>query len=161
MRLWDGLGRVWRWLSRGARQILEVGNNLLRGFFRYALKGYEIVRFSARVVARSIGQYLSGALATGDREGVEVGLTVDADFCVTIAHDAPVDHVQQVALGVRYFGGAFQLACRILTLIADVIRDAATGAVGWARLIWDLVRGYRTIRPVYREVRALPRPAWA
>ena len=112
-------------------------------------------------MAESIGQYLSGKLSTGDREGVEIGLTVDADFSVRISHDVPGDHIQQVALGVRYFGRAFQLACRILALIADVIRDAATGAVGWARLIWDLVRGYRAIRPVYREVRALPRPAWA
>ena len=161
MRLWDGLGRVWRWLSRGARQVLSIGKNLLRGFFRYALKAFEIVRFSARVVAQSISQYVAGELNTGERTSVHVALTVDADFSIEIAQDAPGDHLQQVGLGIRYFGHAFLLACRILALIADVIRDAATGAVGWARLIWDLVRGYRAIRPIYRQVRAMPRPLWA
>jgi hypothetical protein len=161
MRLWDGLKRIWRWLSRGVRKILDVGKNLLRGFYRYALKAFQIVRFSARVVARSIAQYLRGWLDTGEPRQAFVSVHADGDFATLIAHGAIGAHVREVALGVRYFGIVFQLCCRILALIADVIRNAATGAVGWARLIWDLVRGYRSIRPLYRQARSLPRPVWA
>ena len=60
---------------------------------------------------------------------------------------------------LQYFGAAFQLSCSIVAAIMRVVRTAVTGAVGWARLLWLLVRSYRDIRPLYRQLQALPAPA--
>ncbi|HEX7036881.1 MAG TPA: hypothetical protein VF210_13985 [Pseudomonadales bacterium] len=155
MRLWDGLKRLWRWLRQGVRRILEVGKNLLRGFFRYAMKAFQIVRHAIRSVADGLGQYLRGEIDTGTNMRVTVEL--DGDMIITIPADTDGAIVSASSARLRYFGAAFRLAIRILVLVLDVIRAAATGLAGWARLLWCLVESYRDIRPLYLELIRLER----
>ena len=53
----------------------------------------------------------------------------------------------------------------ILRTALRTIRVALTGAVapivGWARLLWLLVQSYRDIRPLYLQLRSLPKPGAA
>ena len=59
---------------------------------------------------------------------------------------------------LRYFGAAFELSCSILAALMRVVRTAVIGVAGWARLLWLLVRSYQDIRPLYKELQALPVP---
>lgn len=152
-RLWDGLGRLWRWLKRGVKKILRIGNNIFRAFYRYALKAHQIMRFAARTVVSSLGQYLRGVVDTGD--GVKVTIDHDGDFGAVI--DARVSHSQlsEARTAILYFGKAFFLATRILSVILRAVKSAAVGVLGWVRVLYLLVRAYGELRPLYRELRSL------
>ena len=49
MKLWDGLKRLWSWIKKGVKKILKFGENMFKAFYRFAMKGYKIVKtaFSA------------------------------------------------------------------------------------------------------------------
>ncbi len=163
MRLWDGLKRIWRWIVRRVRRILEIGRNLARAFFVYATKAFRIARFTLRTTAKALGQYLDARIRTGDDNPVEVALAGDGDIRVRIPSAADTDDVEQAARMVGYFGTAFSFATRLLSAVVRAIRAAAgalvANVVGWARLVWVLVESYRELRPVWRELRAVPEPA--
>ena len=156
MKLWDGVRRVWRWIRRGLAKILEVGRNLVRAFFRYSLKAFEIAKRTITVMAKSIAQYARGEIKTGSR--VQLLLAHDGDVRASLPIGAQAQELGGAAQRLRYFGASFELSCRILATIMRIARTAVIGALGWARLLWLLVRSYRDIRPLYKELQAVPVP---
>lgn len=159
MRLWDGARRLWQWIRRGLAKILKIGRNLVRAFFRYSMKAFEIARLTMKTVAASVGQYAKGEIET--ETSVQLLLARDGDVRACVPADVSPKDLMLASHRLRYFGSAFHLSCRVLATILRIIRTAVTGAIGWARLLWLLVRSYRDIRPLYKELRALPHPAAA
>ena len=156
MKLWDGARRVWRWLRRGFIKILDVGRNLVRAFFRYSTKAFEIAKLALKTVASSVMQYAMGAIKTGNR--VQILVARDGDIRAAFPVDVSAQDLMTAAHQLRYFGAAFHLSCRILATILRVFRSAVIGIVGWARMLWLLVQSYRDIRPLYKNLIALPQP---
>ena len=156
-RLWDGLKRVWRWIRRGAKKILDIGRNRFRAFFRYALKAFEIARFASRTIAAAVSQFVDGEIRTGENNPVRVLLAGDGDIHATVPGDAPPERVSHAVRRVRYFSKAFYFTTRIFAALMRVVKSTVLAVLGnafkWIRLLWVLVRSYREIRPLYRELR--------
>jgi len=156
-RLWDGLKRVWRWLRRGARRILDVGRNLVRAFYRYAMKAFEIARFASRTVSAAASQYLEGRIGTGENNPVQVLLRRDGDLSSVLPDHATDDQRDAAFRRVRYFSKAFYFSAQLLVVLMSTVKGLIKGilasAIGWAKLLWMLVRSYRELRPLYRELR--------
>lgn len=157
MKLWDGMRRLWRWIARGVRALLRIGRNIVRVFFRYSLKAFEIARLSVVTVVESSRRYVSGRIF----ENPSVHVIVDAggDMRAMIGPAALPDDVGLAGTAVTRFGHAFLLSCRILAMLLRAVRNVALGIFGWARLLWVLVRCYSDIRPLYKAIQALSLPA--
>jgi hypothetical protein len=166
MKLWDGLKRVWKWIKRQVRRILDVGKNLARAFFAYATKAFRIAKAALSVAARALGHYVSGRIPTGLDARIEMAVAIDGDGVVRIAGQSDGERLREATANVRYFGAAFDLASRLVGAVLRAFRTALRtlggGVIGWASLVWSLVRAYRELRPSWRELRALPIPtSWA
>ncbi|MCX2980716.1 hypothetical protein EYC98_07470 [Halieaceae bacterium IMCC14734] len=154
MKLWDGARRLWKWLRRGLLKILEIGHNIVRAFFRYSMKAFEIARLALKTVTESVNQYATGQIKT--QTEVQILLARDGDMRVTFPAETHAQDLIAATTRLRHFGVAFHLSCRILTAILRAFRAAVIGATGWARMLWMLVRSYRDIRPLYKELTAMP-----
>jgi len=159
MKLWDGMRRLWRWIRHGIRKILGVGRNIVRAFFRYSMKTFEIARLTIKTVASSMSQYVKQEIRTHSE--IKLRLDRDGDIYTNIPAGASTEQMAQAGRRLRYFGAAFELSCKIISTIVEVIKSVAIAAIGWARLLWLLVRSYREIRPLYKQLKTLPKPAEA
>lgn len=163
LSLWDGLKRVWRWIKRGVKKIVSwIGSffkNLARAFYRYASKGYKIVRLAVTSVAESVKYYVGGGLAS-EPEGTVVLLN-ETDFDATVYVDEGTD-----AEALRDFYNrlqrktdVFEFGARILGVAFQTIRQIASGIVGWARLLKSLVKSLRDLKPYYEQLKDARSPA--
>lgn len=154
MKLWDGMRRLLRWLRRGLLRILKVGRNLPRAFFHYATKGYAMARGACIEVAQALGQYVSGSIATGST--IALLIERDGDMHLTLPMDGTTGATSAAIRTLRLFAVGLELGARLLALLLRLLRSAAVGALaGWTRLLWLLVQGYRDMRPLWLQLRAL------
>ena len=154
MRLFDGLRRIWRWITKGARAIARFANNMIRAFFRFALKGYKIVRTAFSAFFSAFEQYMQGRLDLPAGTRSQVRLQKDFDTCVLVNED-DVEAAAAASHAIRRFGAMFNLSCRIVGLIVDLLTSVLTGLAGWARLLMVLVKHYRELVPAYHELVAV------
>ncbi len=162
LSLWDGLKRVWRWIKRGVKKVVSwIGSffkNLARAFYRYATKGYKIVRLAVTSVVESIEYYVGGGLA-GEPDGTVVLLNeTDFDATVYIDEEGGGEALPGFLRRLRLKTAVLEFGARILGFAVQTIRQVALGITGWARLLKSLVRSLRDLKPYYerlKEVRAL------
>lgn len=152
MRLWDGLKRLWAWIKKGVKKIVSFGKNLFRAFYRFAMKGFKIVKTAFTVFSKAMDQYMSGRIELNRQTPIVITLEKDMDY-QTIAHDsASPSDLYHATRSVRRFGVMFLFSCKIIGIFIDVIKSAATGLLGWTRLLMVLVKAYRSLVPAYREL---------
>jgi len=155
MRLWDGLKRLWRWVKRGIRAVVELGKNLFRAFFRFALKAYKIVRTAFSALGMGLEQYLAGRLVMPEGSPVAVGLGKDLDFLVALPREPGAEMLDAAARQVTRFSRVFYFAARLVGLFVHTLTQAVGGLLGWVRLLMSLVQSYRALVPAYRELVAV------
>lgn len=154
MKLWDGMRRLLRWLHRGLRRILEVGRNLARAFFRYAMNGYAMARGACIEVGQALGAYVRGSITTGS--AIQLIIERDGDMRLTLPPEGEAAATTAALRTLRLFAAGLQLGARLLSLLLRILRSATAGALGgWARLLWLLLQGYRDMRPLWLQLRAL------
>lgn len=154
MNLWDGLKRLWRWVKRGINKIVDFAKNVFRTFYRFAMKGYVIVRTAFSAFARAMDQYLTGHIALDNRYTVTVQIEKDMDNRIIITDKAQNQDITQACKAVKRFGAMFYFSCKIVGLFIDILQTAATGLAVWAHLMMSLVKGYRDIVPAYKQLAA-------
>jgi len=152
MRLWDGLKRLWRWVKRGIRAVVQLGKNLFRAFIRFALKAYKIVRTAFSALALSLEQYLAQQVTMPEGNPVAVGFGKDMDFIVALPNNTEPDVIDAAAQGVGRFSRIFYFASRLLGAFVTMLKDSLGGLLGWVRLLMTLVKSYRALVPAYREL---------
>ncbi len=155
MKLFDGLQRLWRWIKQGVRRIVQFAKNMFRAFFRFAIKGYVMVRTAFTALTRALAQYANNRIDVPEQAFVDVFIAPDFDTQVILDPLANDASVVSAASAVARFGAMFQLSMRIVALIVDVLKSAFTGLLGWARLLMVLVKHYRELVPAYRELVAV------
>lgn len=149
MKLWDGVKRLWRWFVNGVKKIVQVADNLVRGFFRFASKGYNMVRKALLALSASLRQYTRGRL---DNTGKSIVL-IKKDFDFLIAannHDATLNTRQ----AITSFSTQFLFSSKIVSLIIDALTSAIYGVAGWAKFLFVLVKRYRELVPLYRALQS-------
>ena len=150
LRIWDGLKRLWRWFKRRIVRVIEFGKNLARAFYRYASKGFSIVRRAVRAVVASVQRYVAGRF---DLCGVQVRLDKDFDTLLLTPPAHPPEEIAAAGVRLQLFSSRFLFACQILGL---AFRAFALSAMQrWARLAMTLVGELKSLIPLYRELVAL------
>jgi hypothetical protein len=147
MRVWDGMKRLWRRFRRmigaAARRLIELGRNLGRIFYRYAAKGFQILRRAINAVTQSVAAWSRGGLALGDSH-VRIHRDVDLDLYL------PGSFERRLGTRIALFGHRFLFACRILRIV--LVGIVAGSLQQWARLARSLVVGLADLIPLYREI---------
>lgn len=149
MKLWDGVKRLWRWFINGVTKIAQVADNLARGFFRFAAKSYDIVRKALLALSASLKQYVQGRIENSGKSLLIV--KKDFDFVLAVH---PQDSPTMAVSAMNAFSTQFLFSSKIITLFIDALTSAISGVVGWARFLLTLVRNYRELVPLYRDLQA-------
>lgn len=152
MKLWDGLKRLWAWVKKGVEKIVSFGKNIFRAFYRFAMKGFKIVKTAVSAFTKSMGQYFSGLIEVDAKNPVVVAIRKDMDFQMIADETASPSDLSSAAKAVRRFGAMFYFSCRIVGVFIDILINAVAGVTGWARVLMSLVKGYRSLVPAYREM---------
>jgi hypothetical protein len=130
-------------------KIAQVADNLARGFFRFAAKSYDIVRKALLALSASLKQYVQGRIENSGKSLLIV--KKDFDF-VLVVH--PQDSPTMAVSAMNAFSTQFLFSSKIITLFIDALTSAISGVVGWARFLLTLVRNYRELVPLYRDLQA-------
>jgi hypothetical protein len=157
MSLWDGVKRVWRWLKTKVKQVVswfsDFFKNLARAFYRYASKGYKIVRLSITSVVKSIQFYVDGRLES--RPAGRLVFTHDTDLDVRLIGDSMVEAETQSNFTERlhYNTAIFSYGARILGFAVSTIIRLSTGLGGWVLLLKSLVQSLSDLKPHYEKLK--------
>ncbi len=152
MKLWDGLKRLWAWIERGIKKIITFGKNIFRAFYRFAMKGFKIVKTAFSAFARSMDQYLSGSIDIDDSTKTMIALEKDMDHYILISDAAKQDDLRKAKKAVDRFGAMFFFSCKIIGFIINILKGTLGGVLSWAKLLMALVKGYRELIPAYRQL---------
>jgi hypothetical protein len=152
MKLWDGLKRLWAWIKRGIKKIISFGKNIFRAFYRFAMKGFKIVKTAFSAFARSMDQYLSGSIDIDNSNKVMIAFKKDMDHQVLICDAAKPEDLRNAKGAVERFGAMFFFSCKIISFFISILKGALGGILSWAKLLMALVKGFRELIPAYRQL---------
>jgi len=153
MRLWDGLKRVWRWIKMTTKKVsLFIQNNVFKGFFRYTSKAYKIIKQGMKEVVKSIQIYLKGHMNTSE---VQFYFSKDMDTTTYFSKDISSEDAELGLQKLLKQSKAFRLGCRMIGFLLGLIIKLATNFIGWTRLLFSLLKGYKELRLLYLDLKAL------
>ena len=145
MKLWDGLRWIWAWVKRGIKKIVFFGKNVFRAFYRFAMKGFAIVKMGFSVFAKSMDQYVAGQLEMDNDRVVMVTIESDMDHQVLISDTASSEDLMDAKRSVQRFGSIFFFSCKIIGNFVDILKTVGMGLMGWVKLLMVLVNSYREL----------------
>lgn len=152
MKLWDGLKRLWRWIKKGVRKIADFMRNAYRAFFRFALKAYKIVRTAFTALARSMEQYIQGYINFEKNSQVRILIEKDLDFRVCFSDSSTTSERLQSIEETERFSAMFRFSFFLIAFFVNSLKKLALGFAGWYRLLMTLVKGYKDLVPVYKQM---------
>ena len=155
MRLWDGMKRLWSWIKKGIRKIVSFGKNMLRGFYRFAMRAHTMIRTAFSAFARSMDQYMTGQLDLDGDNPIQVLIKKDMDNQVLLPGNIKPGDVTGARSSIERFGSMFFFSCHIISLFVDVLKAVVKGVTGWARLLLVLVKSFRDLVPAYRQLKQI------
>ena len=152
-RLWDGLKRIWRWFKKIGRKIISfIKENVFRAFFRYVSKAYKIISAGILKVTKSIGVYLKGGFQLTNIHMIYSG---DMDTTVFISNNiSEVDAISGIN-NLMNHSKAFRVACKIVSFIFNIFKNISIAFIGWAKLLYSLVKGYSDLKILYHDFKDL------
>lgn len=151
MKLYDGLKRLWKWITNVGEVIVDFSKNLFRSIFRFANKAYKIVRLSYSAFMVSLSQYLRGVIET-KTPNVTIIIEKDMDIKVIQHPDVNEDDILKTKRQFTLFGIMFSLSSAIISTFIKVIHSSTSGLVGWVRLVRNLIESYSDIQVYYRQL---------
>ena len=153
MRLWDGLKRVWRWIKMIGKKVSSfIENNVFKGFFRYTSKAYKIIKLGMIEVVKSIQIYLKGQMNSSN---VQFYFSKDMDTTTYFSKNISSEDAELGLQKLLKQSKAFRLGCRMIGFLLGLFVKLATTFVGWARLLFSLLKGYKELRLLYLDLKAL------
>ena len=149
MRLWDGLKRIWRWIKKIGKKIFSfLKENLFKAFYRFASKAYKIITRGISNVVKSVAVYIKGVLKS---DQMIYKFSKDMDCIPYIENDISLSNLNQGITKLQHHTKAFILACRIISFGVDFFKTLALGVIGWAKLLFSLVKSYKKIKMLYKD----------
>lgn len=150
LRIWDGLKRLWRWFKNRVSRIIDFGKNLARVFYRYATRGFSIVKRAIRAVVESV-QWLGAG--TSDLAGVLVGREMDADMLIAVPMGLESIRISEAGNRLNLLSSRFVFAIKILGIVFEAFLLSTMQR--WARLAVVLASSLKNLIPLYRELVSL------
>ena len=127
--------------------------NLARAFYRYASKGYKIVRLAVTSVVESVEYYVGGGLASEPDGAVVLLNETDFDATVYVDEGGGAEARRDFLRRLQRKTDVFEFGARILGFAVQTIRQIALRISGWARLLKSLVQSLRDLKPYYEQLR--------
>ena len=153
MRLFDGLKRVWRWIKKMGKKVAGfIKNNIFKAFFRYVSKAYKIAAKGIKNIVASFKVYFKGGLVL---ENSYFEFSKDMDTTVFLNENATIENLQSGIDKLRSQSKAFNLGCRIVGWLFKIFKDLVLGYIGWAKLLFALIKSYKEIRLLYQDFKAV------
>ncbi|GEM_PF-3690908 len=150
MRIWDGIKRVFRWFRNLYRRVVRIGKNLVRGFYRYATKGVQIVRRSLRAFTESAYTYIHSEWRDAQEDWPLVQFHRDLDVLVYQGPNTSAEDCRRVGLRLSLFSLRFRFSAKAIGLVFEAL---VAGVLNhWARLARALVENFKELLPLYRQL---------
>ena len=162
-RVWDGVRRVWGWLRRmvagGVKKVLEMGTNMARLIYDFALGSFEVAANVMRSLGAAIRWAATPRLPGSDPAHVVFQRDMDGDIRVVVHHDARRDRVREGCRRLEQFAQMFAFGCRVAgTLVSLLVEAFRSGWSAYFGLVLALIRmrrmadRLRGLVQAYREV---------
>ena len=155
LSLWDGLKRIWRWIKKIGRKVINfIKENIFKGFFRFVSKAYKITKTGFSQIAKSISTYVKGSLKG---ENYFIKYSKDMDTTAYYLNTSTENHTNTSELLIRQ-SKAFRIGCSIIGWVFKIFKKISTGFIGWTRLLMTFVKSYQEIRKLYLDFKSLALP---
>jgi len=153
MRLFDGLKRVWRWIKKIGKKVTGfIKNNIFKAFFRYVSKAYKIVARGIKSIVEAFKIYFKGGLVS---ENLFFEFSKDMDTTVFLESNATPENIQLGIDKLKKQSKTFNLGCRIVGWLFKIFKELIKGYIGWAKLLFALIKSYKEIRILYQDFKAV------
>ncbi len=153
VRLWDGLKRIWRWIKKIGRKVLNfIKTNIFKGFYRFISKAYKIVTKGISEVVKSISSYIKGGLASNH---VFFKFSKDMDIQSYISNQISTENGIAAIKKLNKQSLAFNIGCRIIGMLFYVFKNALKGFFGWAKILFALLKSYKDLRVLYLDLKVV------
>ena len=153
MRLWDGLKRVWRWIKMIGKKVSSfIKNNVFKGFFRFTSKAFKIIKQGMGAVIESIQIYIKGHM---DTSKIQFYFSKDMDTATYIPTNISSEEAEIGLQKILKQSKAFHLGCRMISFLLGLFIKIAMTFIGWTRLLFSLLKGYKELRLLYLDFKVL------
>ncbi len=161
-RMWDGIKRAWRWFKSiivdKAKPFVHWARNLARLAYRYALRIFDGVRRLASRTVEAIRFSAHHTVPGSQAPDFFVLREKDLDYRLYASSAFQAGKLQAVTRELHRQAKLFGLGIRMLAVLAvavsAVIKVALLPGVGWFVFVLSLVRAYKDLLPLVREILA-------
>ncbi len=154
--LWDGIKRIWRWVKKIGKKVFGfLEKNIFRAFYRYASKAYKIFTRGIAAVLKSIWAYIKGRLVF---PGLYYGFSKDMDSNLYVSKAISPQNGEVGVFEIERQSKAFNLGCRIVGFLFHVFKNLSLGLLGWAKLLFSLLKSYKKLKVIYEDFKLVAEP---
>ncbi|WP_196888485.1 peptidoglycan-binding domain-containing protein [Aureivirga sp. CE67] len=148
-RLWDGVKRFWRAIKKIGKKIVRFFiDNIYKGFLRFATRTYHYLKNGFRAIVNSISNYVKGEIKF---ENCTYFFRKDMDAQIVISNNIENEQVNYIVGAFQYQSKAFNVGCKLVSFLIDVIKKLATGFLGWAKFLFSMVRSYKDVKQIVKD----------
>jgi hypothetical protein len=144
-RIWDGIRRVWGWfrlmLTRFKQKVLEIGTNLSRIIYDFALGSFTVVSNIFHSLTTMAQWVAKPTLPGSDGKNVVFCRDVDNDVYVLVGRNADGGQVVACSEHLERAGQMFAFGCQVIGAFVSMLVNAFT--IGWTAyfgLVLALIR---------------------
>jgi hypothetical protein len=153
MRLWDGLKRIWRWIKKIGKKVFSfLQKNLFKAFYRFTSKAFKIITRGISSMVKSVGVYIRGILPSQQMAYV---FSKDMDCTSYFEKNISLENVTMGVQKIQRQSKAFTLACKIIGFAFSFFKKLSIGVMGWAKLLFSLLKSFKKIKVFYRDLKSL------
>lgn len=162
-RLWDGVRRVWGWFKRMItvfkKKVLEIGTNLSRIIYDFALGSFTVVSNVFKSIGTTIELIVKPRMPGSDKRHVVFHRDLDSDPRVVVHGSADGREVANCCKTLQRKTRLFAFGCRVLgtfiSLLVEVFRTAWTAYFGLVLALIKLQRMSYKFKSLDEEYRVL------
>jgi hypothetical protein len=153
MRLWDGLKRIWRWIKKIGKKIFSfLQKNLFKAFYRFTSKAFKIITKGISRMVKSVKIYIRGILPSQQMAYV---FSKDMDCTPYFEKSISLENVDIGVQKIQRQTKAFTLVCKIIGFAVHFFKNLSIGVLGWAKLLFSLLKSFKKIKVLYRDLKSL------
>lgn len=155
-RIWDGARRVWGWFRRMmkkvSQKVLEIGTNMSRIIYGFALGSFTVVSDVFGAMGTMIQWVTNPVLPGSDKKNVLFRRDFDNDIYVAIDRSAESGKVAAGCEKLERTAQVFVFGCRVIGTFVSILADVyKTGWTAYFGLVLALIR----IRRITDKIRNL------
>ena len=144
-RIWDGVRRVWGWfrrmLTKVKKKVLEIGSNLSRLIYDFALGSFGVISNVFRSLTSMVHWVVKPMLPGTDKKNIAFCRDFDSDIYVAVAEDADSRMVSDCCEKLAHAGRMFAFGCQVIGTFTSILISVWNSAwFGFYGLVLALIK---------------------